>query len=105
MPGDTGIDISGFFPFVDGQVVTAEQWDALLSLYGTGATGPMGATGPSDGPTGPTGPIGATGPSGGVPGPQGSTGPTGTGLIVVGDNGTLFTVRADKNGYLYTTPA
>ena len=104
MAGDTGIDT--YYPFVDGQIVTAEQWDVLLSRYGTGATGPVGATGPANGATGPTGigVTGATGPSGGVPGPQGATGPTGTGLILTSPNGSHFNVVVSNYGYLSTTP-
>jgi len=43
----------------------------FLEFGSTGFTGPIGPTGPANGPTGP---IGPTGPAGG---PQGNTGPTG----------------------------
>jgi len=55
------------------------QW--VPCNFGSGPTGPTGATGPTGptGATGPTGPTGATGPTGptGYQGNEGPTGPTG----------------------------
>ena len=73
--------------FVDNSLVTKKF---VLDNIGSGATGPMGVTGPegpigvtgAEGPigvTGPEGPIGVTGPEGpmGVTGPEGPMGVTG----------------------------
>jgi hypothetical protein len=79
-----------------------------------GADGPAGPQGPEgpQGADGPAGPVGATGPAG-PEGPQGPEGPAGTGINLLGtvptvadlpataNQGDLYIVAADGNGYAW----